>query len=338
MLPFVMRIGIVGFGFMGRMHYQNWCKIAGAKVVAIQDVAIESVKERLGNKGNIAGAADAIDLDRVKLFSDFDAMLAETKLDAVSVTVPTFLHADLTVRALKAGVHVLCEKPMALTLPECDRMTAAAKKSGKVLQIGHCIRFWPEYVKAKEIIEAGKYGKLIAASFRRFGSQPNWNPDNWFADEQRSGGMALDLHCHDTDYVHYLFGVPRAVFSATDKSRRHMHTQYVYNNSASISAEAGWAMMPGFGFEMSFNIVLETATLQYDCTRQPAFRVCPADAKPFTPEVLPGDGYSREIAHFAKLVKGKKVPAVLTPKQSRETIRIVLAEKESAKNGKVIAL
>jgi predicted dehydrogenase len=323
---------------MGRMHYQNWCKVAGAKVVAIQDVAIESVKERLGNKGNIAGAADSIDLDRVQLFSDFDRMLTDAKLDAVSIAVPTFLHATLTCRALQAGVHVLCEKPMALTVPECDRMIAAAKRAGKVLQIGHCIRFWPEYVNAKEIIEAGKHGKLIAASFRRFGALPNWNPDNWFADEQRSGGMALDLHCHDTDYVHYLFGVPRAVFSVADKSRRHMQTQYVYNDGASISAEAGWAMMPGFGFEMSFTIVLEQATLQYDCTRQPAFRICPADGKPFTPELLPGDGYSREIEHFAKLVKGKKVSAVLTPKQSRETIRIVLAEKESAQRGAIVKL
>jgi len=338
MLVPVMKIGIVGFGFMGRMHYQNWRKVAGAKVVAIQDVAIEDVKKRLGAKGNIAGAADSIDLDRVRLFSDFDKMLAEVKPEAVSITVPTFLHADLTCRALKAGVHVLCEKPMALTVAECDRMTAAAKRAGKVLQVGHCIRFWPEYVKTKEIIEAGKYGKLIAASFRRFGSQPNWNPDNWFADEQRSGGMALDLHCHDTDYVHYLFGVPRTVFSTLDKSHRHMQTQYMYDNGAAISAEAGWAMMPTFGFEMSFNIVLERATLQYDCTRKPSFRVCPVEGKPFTPELLPGDGYSREIEHFAKLVKGRKVPTILTPKQSRETIRIVLAEKESAKLGKVIAL
>ncbi len=323
---------------MGRMHYQNWRKVAGAEVVAVQDVAIEEVKKRLGAQGNIAGVASAIDLDRMQLFSDFDKMLAEVKLDAVSITVPTFLHADLTVRALHAGVHVLCEKPMALTLPECDRMTAAAKRSGKVLQIGHCIRFWPEYAWAKDAVAKGTYGKLLAASFRRLGSLPNWNSDNWFADEQRSGGVALDLHCHDTDFVHSLLGVPDAVFSVMDEGRRHMQTQYVYDTGVAVNAEAGWAMMPTFGFEMSFNILLERATLQYDCTRQPSFRVCPVEGKPFTPDLLAGDGYSREIKHFASAVAGNAIPQVLTPEQARETIRIVLAEKESAQRKEVIRL
>jgi predicted dehydrogenase len=333
-----MRIGIVGFGFMGKMHCLNWRKIAGTEVVAVQDVAIEEVKKRLNAQGNIAGTAAAINLDRVQLFSDFDKMLAESKLDALSITAPTFLHADLTVRALKAGVHVLCEKPMALTLSECDQMTAAAKCAGKFLQIGHCIRFWPEYVWAKDAVVNQTYGKLRAASFRRLGSLPNWNPDNWFADEQRSGGVALDLHCHDTDFAYSLLGVPRAVFSVMDDGRRHMQTQYVYDTGAAVSAEAGWAMMPTFGFEMSFNIMLERATLQYDSTRQPAFRVCPADGKPFTPDLLPGDGYSREIEHFAAAAGGKSAPQILTPEQSRETIRIVLAEKESAHRKEIVLL
>lgn len=334
----MIRVGIVGFGFMGRMHYRNWLNVAGAELVAVQDVAIEDVKSRLAATGNIAGAADTIDLGRVRLFSDFDAMLAEMKLDAVSITVPTYLHATLAERALKAGVHVLCEKPMALTLPECDRMIAAATSAGKWLQIGQCIRFWPEYVAAREIIQSGKYGALLAASFRRLSSLPNWNPDKWFADEHRSGGVALDLHCHDTDYVHYLLGVPRAVFSVMDGGRRHMQTQYLYDNDMAVSAEASWAMSPSFGFEMSFNIVLERATLQFDCTRNPAFRVCPADGAPFTPELLPGDGYSREIEHFAAVVCGKPVPEVLTAGQARETIRIVLAEKDSAQRKEIVRL
>lgn len=334
----MIRVGIVGFGFMGRMHYRNWLNVAGAELVAVQDVAIEDVKSRLAATGNIAGAADTIDLVRVRLFSDFDAMLAEMKLDAVSITVPTYLHATLAERALKAGVHVLCEKPMALTLPECDRMIAAATSAGKWLQIGQCIRFWPEYVVAREIIQSGKYGALLAASFRRLSSLPNWNPDKWFADEHRSGGVALDLHCHDTDYVHYLLGVPRAVFSVMDGGRRHMQAQYLYDNDMAVSAEASWAMSPSFGFEMSFNIVLERATLQFDCTRNPAFRVCPTDGAPFTPELLPGDGYSREIEHFAAVVCGKPVPEVLTAGQARETIRIVLAEKDSAQRKEIVRL
>jgi predicted dehydrogenase len=97
-------------------------------------------------------------------------------------------------------------------------------------------------------------------------------------------------------------------------------------------------MASTFGFEMSFVIVLERATIVYDCTRTPSFRVCPADGPAFTPEVSAGDGYSREIDHFARAVAGEKVEPVVTPEQSRDTIRLVLAEKQSAREGKPVTL
>ena len=175
---------------------------------------------------------------------------------------------------------------MALTTADCDRMIEAAEKSGKVLQIGHCVRFWPEYAKAKELVDSGAYGKVIAAMFQRLGSPPSWSLDNWFTDEQRSGGMALDLHIHDTDFVQYLFGVPKAVCSHGAKSSQgpliHIVTQYLYGDDQVITAEGGWGMAPGFGFEMSFNLVMEKATVVYDLTRDPALRVCPVDGEVFT--------------------------------------------------------
>jgi len=223
---------------------------------------------------------------------------------------------------------------MALNVEDCERMIAEAGRSGKVLQIGHCVRFWPEYAKAKEIVDSGEYGKVIAATFQRLGAAPTWSIDNWFLDEKRSGGVALDLHIHDTDFVQYLFGVPRAVCSFGAKGPGgglvHIVTQYLYGDDKVVTAEGGWAMMPTFGFEMSFNIVLEKATLVYDLTREPAFRVCPAGGEAFTPEVQEGDGWFLEIAHFAKAVRGEKVEEITTLEQSRDSVRIVAAEKESA--------
>jgi predicted dehydrogenase len=89
---------------------------------------------------------------------------------------------------------------------------------------------------------------------------------------------------------------------------------------------------------MSFNIVLEKATIVFDCTRTPAFRVCPAEGEAFTPELPPGDGYTREIDHFARAAAGETVEAVVTPFQSRETVRLVLAEKQSAREGRRVDL
>jgi 1,5-anhydro-D-fructose reductase (1,5-anhydro-D-mannitol-forming) len=329
----MLRVGIAGFGFMGRMHFRHWKMVPEVKVVAICDANPNIAEDTKKAVGNIQGAEGEIGLAGIELFRDLDEMIAKAKPDVISLTLPTYLHAEYSEKALSQGVHVLCEKPMALTVKDCDRMIQAARKSGKVLQIGHCVRFWPEYAKAKEIVDSGQYGRVVAAMFRRFGAPPGWSVDNWFLDESRSGGVALDLHIHDTDYVQYLFGMPKGVCShgakTPDGHLIHIVTTYDYGEDRVIIAEGGWGMTGTFGFEMSFNLVLEKATLVYDLTRTPMFRVCPAVGEAFTPPVGDGDGYLREIEHFAKVVRGQPVEDVLTLEQSRNSVRIVEAEKKS---------
>jgi len=337
----MLRIGIVGFGFMGRMHFRCWQDRQDAQVVAVCD-ANPNIKEDTQKAiGNIEGAASEIDFEGIELFTDFDAMIEQANLDAISLTLPTYLHVEFSERALARGVNVLCEKPMALDVAGCERMLAAAEKSGKTLQIGHCLRFWPEYAKAKEIVDSGKYGKVVAGMFQRLGAPPGWSLDNWFIDEKRSGGVALDLHIHDTDYIQYLFGMPKAVYSHGAKGPGealiHIVTQYVYDDIA-VTAEGGWGMMPGFGFEMSFNLVMEKATIVYDLTREPAFRVCPAEGEVFTPELPTDDGYVAQVDHFAKTIQGQTVPEVITLAQSRDSVKIVAAERQSIDEQKQVTV
>lgn len=337
----MLRVGIAGFGFMGRMHFRCWRAHQDARVVAICDANPNIMEDAQRDVGNIEGAESGIDFTGIELFRDFEDMLAKADLDAISLTLPTYLHREYSTKALARGVNVLCEKPMALHVADCDRMVEAAGQSGKILQIGHCVRFWPEYAKAKELVDSGKYGKIVAATLQRLGSPPGWSLDNWFVDEKRSGGVALDLHIHDTDFVQYLLGMPQAVCSHAAKAPGgqlvHIVTQYVYGDDTVVTAEGGWGMTAGFGFEMSFNLVLEKATVVYDLTRQPMFRVCPADGEVFTPDVAPGDGYTREIEHFARVVRGEDVEEIITLEQSRNSVRIVEAEKESvSKKDKVL--
>jgi len=337
----MIRVGIVGFGFMGRMHFRCWQGLENAEVTAICETNPNIIEEAQKNVGNIEGYAEQVDFSKLKVYNDLGQMLRDESLDAVSLTVPTFLHPDLTIQALSAGVNVLCEKPMALTVAECDRMIAAAEESGKILQIGHCVRFWPEYAAAKRIVDSGQYGRVIAATLQRLGAPPTWGQDNWFMNEKRSGGMVLDLHIHDTDYVQYLLGVPKSVqsFGAhISDVTAHVVTHYQYDEDMAITAEGGWAMMSAFGFEMSFNIVLEKATLVYDCTRDPAFRVCPAEGEAFTPDVDGKDGYVLQTEHFVKLIQGEVVEPVTTLAGSRDSIRIVEAEKESLRTGNAVSL
>jgi len=334
-------VAIAGYGFMGRMHYRCWNSLPDAHVVAICDKNPDTSDDISKAIGNIPGAAQTVDLSRLRIYHDFEKMLAEERLDVLSLTLPTDLHADFSIKALNAGVNVLCEKPMALNTAECDRMIDAAQSTGKLLQIGHCLRFWPEYAEARRVVAEGRYGNIIAATFQRLTAAPVWSSDNWLMDEARSGGMLLDLHIHDTDFVQHLFGMPRAVRSCAARGANgrvvHIVSRYLYDDKL-ITAEGSWAMTPSFGFEMSFNIMLEKAAIVYDCTRQPTLRICPADRDAFTPQLEKTDGYFLEIAHFAKKLRGQKVPEVITIEQSRESVRIIEAEQESIETGRQVSL
>ena len=338
----MIRIGIVGLGFMGKMHFRCYNSLNNVEIIAICDADTSRLQDTSGVAGNISGAEDDLDLRNIALYSDLSKMLAEGELDALSIASPTFLHASQTIEALNAGVHVFCEKPMALNSGDCREMAEVAKQSGKTLQIGHCIRFWPEYVQAKEIIDSQKYGKVLAATFQRLSLTPTWSWDNCFLDGKRSGGAMLDLHIHDTDYVQYVFGMPKEVFSrgviGPSGEFDHTVTQYLYGNDCVITAEGGWIMAPGFGFEMSFKIMLEKATLVYSSAQEPTFRIFPIDGETIIPEIPTGDGYSFEIQHFVDILSGKVVPSIITPEQSGDSVKIIEAEKESIRNNDKISL
>jgi predicted dehydrogenase len=268
-------------------------------------------------------------------------MLAEADLDAVSITLPTFLHCEFTLKALKAGVHVLCEKPMGLNSDECALMANTAEQEGRILQIGHCIRFWPEYVKAKEIIDSGEYGKLVFGNFYRYSASPGWSGDSWFVDETRSGGMILDLHIHDTDFILHLLGMPKNVSSTCSTVNgiaNHIYTQYYYDENVAISSEGSWAMSPSFGFRMGFVIGLEKATLEFNPAIAEGLQVSPFDGDKFSAEIPTGTGYTNQIAYFIKKISGEDIPDILTPQQSMDSIKVGLAEKESALSGRPVSL
>ncbi len=136
--------------------------------------------------------------------------------------------------------------------------------------------------------------------------------------------------------------MPKAVSSAGGKGPGggliHISTQYFYENGTAITAEGGWGLMPAFGFEMSFNIVLEKATIIYALTRDPVFRLCPAEGDAIIPAIAEGDGWFLQINHFAKAACGEKVEEITTLEESMNSVRIVEAEKESVKTGQKVSI
>ena len=150
------------------------------------------------------------------------------------------------------------------------------------------------------------------------------------------------MHIHDTDFVQHVFGIPDEVFSrgviGPSGDYDHTVTQYLYNDQKVVTAEGGWIMAPEFGFEMSFKIMLDDATLLYSSAQQPTLKICPKAGEMIIPEVEDGDGYSFEIQHFVDLISGKSLQSVITPEQSAESVKIIEAEKESVRQRTKIQL
>ena len=149
----------------------------------------------------------------------------------------------------------------------------------------------------------------------------------------------MELHIHDVDFVRYLFGNPEQVWAAgavgavSGGGVDHILAQYRYPGVKQVSAEAGWELAPGFGFEMSFVIACEGATVVYNSTRTPALAVHLSDGTTVVPEVAAGDGYSREIDYFLDCVLRDRPPAVITPQEALSSLELCLMEIESVRAG-----
>lgn len=340
----MIRVGICGIGFMGKMHYGVWSQIPDAQVVAIADPSeIKRKGDWKAISGNIPGKTqDIIDLSQTRTYEDYSGVTDDPDIDVVDITLPTFLHHEAAVRALKNKKHVFLEKPIARNLKLADAIVAAAKKSKTKMMIGHCIRLWPEYAMLKEWNKTKKLGKLLSAVFRRVSPLPVYTTNSWILDGKLSGGAALDLHIHDTDFVNYLLGKPQAVSSTgtVDKKQGPVHivTQYLYKDKVSITAEGGWNFPAGFPFEMSFVVNFARAVVEYNCNKTPALVVYHEGGKKEVPEVKPATGYSEEIAYFADCIKKGKNPAIATVTDARDSLKIIEAEVKSLTSGKIVSI
>ena len=339
----MQRVVIVGFGFMGKTHYGAWKKCRDAKVVAVCDSNLAQMTSKV--TGNIKGIADNSALPKtVKVWDDFSKMLEAGGFDIVDITLPTSLHPVMTIAALEAGYHVLCEKPMALDLKSCDRMLAAAAKAKRELLVAHCVRFFPEYACLREMVRSGKYGKVVAADFTRFMSAPKWSPKggSWLLDESKSGGLYVDAHVHDADFVASLFGLPSSVLSRSHRSPHgyvdHTTTIYDYPDKV-VTSDSSFAASDSLLWDASARVFFEKASVYIGPAYKNSITVYPQGAKPFVPKLGKASGYEAEVAYFIDMVEGRKIKdKVLTAEDARNSIALVLAERKSAKTGRKIVV
>ncbi len=333
----MINVGIIGAGFIGRNHFNQYEQLAGrSRVVMLCD---KEAERRAGDWSNVGGnVADTQgtrrDLGAIRPCSDWKVLVSDPQVQLVDICAPTFLHAEITDSALEAGKHVLCEKPMALDLKQCDAMLDAARRAPGRFMIAQCIRFWPQYVYLKQAHDDRRFGDLKSLHLRRRASTPGYTLNNWIVNPDLSGGAILDLHVHDVDYALYLLGKPASVYAQAyprpNGAFDRVHALWDYGPGRVVQLEGFWDMPPAFGFDCGFSAVFERGAVEWNLASGKPLTVFLPDGGTDTPPVIEHDGYYGEIDYFLGCIERGEAPKTSTPEQSRTAVALALAEKDSA--------
>jgi predicted dehydrogenase len=328
------RIGIVGMGGMGWFHASRYFQIPGAELVAIADIRPERLEAKNAVQINIENQASPPDVSALVRYAEGSRLIEDADVDIVDICLPSFLHAEYTIKALRAGRHVLCEKPMALNVQDANAMLEAARQADRKLMIAQCIRFWPEYRFLRQTMQAGTLGKLLSLHMQRVGGRPNgWGWQDWFLDPARSGGALYDLHIHDVDFVNSLLGAPDEVQASGRRAApgsvcEVVHAIYRYRGGPQVSIYGGWSAVQ-IPFRAGYEAWFEKGFLHYDGSRSPTLVTYDdPDQKNEQPAKLPpGDAYFNELQYFIQCVQNNQDPAECPPESARDSLLLLHNER-----------
>lgn len=338
----MVRLAIIGAGFMGSMHAEVYSQLPNVKIAAIIDERGEKAKSLAEKVGAIP-------------YLTADTVLKKEDITIVDICLPTFLHKEFVIKAAEAGKDIVCEKPIALTLEDAKEMVNICKAKKVKFMVAHVIRFWPEYAFVKKNYDQGRFGQLITITCTRLSPKPTWGWQNWLLDNKRSGGALFDLHIHDVDYILYLLGKkPVSLYSkgtfSPEEGYTHVFTTYNFQDGVTAFAEGGWDMTSNFPFEMKFIAQFEKAIVDFDSTSNPTLTVYYADGRIDRPQlerktsqVSGGNisdlgGYFFELNYFIDHVVHNKEFQVITPEDAVQSLDVVIKEFESLETGKIINL
>ena len=333
----MIRYAIIGFGGLGKKHLCNLIGIEKERkdfaLVAICGTTEAEAKKSVNlNLGTVD--VSKIDFSDCHFYQDYKEMIEKEKLDFILSVLPTYLHKDVAVYALSKGIHVFSEKPMALTLDDCEEMLKASNDNKKELMIGQCLRFHSAYRKVKEYIESGRFGRVRWANFERNSQMPLWTWNNWILDPAKSGGCVLDMHVHDVDLINWFFGTPKSLRSTVRSSKIPMEsvsTQYFYDGFT-VQAQADWSLPQTFPFMEKCRIDFETASVIVENDKLFVY----SDTESFSEEFDSEEVYINEIRAFLDLVIDKKPCNITSAESVYESVKIAMKEIESGETNREI--
>lgn len=319
-----MKIGVLGLGFMGSTHLQGILRIPGLELAAVMDA---DPKRRSGDlsgiQGNLGGPGQRLDLSGVARYGTVAEILADPAVEAVDICLPTNAHAPAAIDALRAGKHVLVEKPMALDEDSAALILAEAARAGRVLMVAQVLRFFPAYRALHDLVRSGRLGAVRSALFRRRTATPTWGP--WEFDKTMSGGGVFDLLIHDVDQALWLFGAPEAITATghedlprgIDTIAAELH----YPNVGSVTITGGWHHRGQYPFSMEYTVVGDEGVVEFSSAGRPA-TVYWADGRS---EVLPADDkdpYQGEIEYFVECCRTGARAERCPPEESAQAVRL----------------
>ena len=319
-----LKVALIGCGGLGTRHAKNVSSLDNVDLIAVCDAYLESAQKL------------AVDLPGNPIpFDDHQEMLAEQSPDAVLVVTPNHVHSSVTVDATQSGAHVFCEKPMALTVEECDAMIDAAEQSGVFLQIGYVRRFQNAYSEMKRLIDTGKIGKIGMAHTIRLGTGPPGGSEGWQLSKNTYGGL-FSMHSHELDQLTWMGGEVEAVTAVmkygddpdnTVEESIFINLEFASGAIGSLSSSriypAGSYELGVAGTEGALKITSGAGThLTFQQKGEKAERM----------EFERNNALLEEIPHFFDCIH-THTPPTCTGHDGRRTIAISLAAHEAAQTG-----
>ncbi len=309
-------------------HVRAYAVTPGVRVVAVADLVPAKAERLAASVGAVARA-------------DLDAILA-AGVSVVSVCTPPLTHAELAVRALEAGCSVLCEKPIARTLPDARRIVEASRSAPGILMVGQVSRFEADHSAAKAVVEAGQVGAVQMVSHSMTTSMPGWSEGGWFADVVQSGGPLVDLGVHSFDYLSWVTGGTPVRVHAVGSDTPAGASSYAlatvrYDNGAMGTVESSWAHPVSHGFVLRAEIVGTEGRLSWDYDGLAGGRLHRDGHDPVRFEPLGARGFVAEVASFVAAVRAGG-PSPVPAEAGYGAARTALAALESIRTGETIDL
>ncbi|MCA9193956.1 MAG: Gfo/Idh/MocA family oxidoreductase [Planctomycetales bacterium] len=341
----MLRAGIVGVGFMGWIHYLAYQRSSHAMLSAF---CSRDERKRAGDwtqiKGNFGPPGSQIDVGELATYESLEEMLDNREIDLIDICLPPHLHVDAACKALAAGKHVLCEKPLGLNSADCDKILTAAKQANKRVLVAQVLPYMGEFQFAYQAVMNGDYGVPKHGFFKRVISPPDWIPD--FYSPSKVGGPLIDLHVHDAHFVRLVFGMPRRVMCSAEMSSsivKYCHTLMEFASPGVIvGTSSGVSDQNARPFCHGFELQLDRALIQFELSAHSdgvdimPLRVFGQDGKSMVPALPGGDevsAFAAEIDDAVNTIRSGIVEPRLDCAIARDAIHICECLQKSAELG-----